>query len=429
MTRVAIATGSVLLLVALTASPAEAATKTTTLLAPTTVNVPKPRAPRGLTLKTGVVVDAASGRVLWSRKRNAVRPIASTTKIMTALVALQRGDLSQRLTATRYAAEPGESLLGLRAGERMTVRNLLTALMLASANDAADTLAAGLASSRAAFVAAMNRRARAIGLTRTHYGNAIGMDRPRTVSSAADLATLSRVALRNETFARIVRRSKAVVKSNTRSRRVVNRNELVGRYDFVTGVKTGHTMGAGYVLVGAAKRQNAAVVSAVLGEPSIPARNRDTLKLLRFGRAHFKPVLALPARRVALTLQTSPGGEDVGLAPRESLRVAARDGQRVGVVAETREDLRGPLDRGTRVGTAYLSLDGKRVAATPLLTTTAVAEPTVAQWIVYILSRLVLLLAVIGILFMMGVALTWRRKRARTVSMSRDRSRASAANL
>ncbi len=384
----------------------------TTLSGPTEIVVQAPREPHDLDAKAGVLIDAKSGRVLWSRSRNTVRPIASTTKIMTALVALSRTQPTDVLTATRYNAQLGESLIGLRAGERMIVRDLLTGLLLASGNDAADTLAAELAPSRAAFVAAMNRRARTLGLSRTHFGNSIGLDRPRTVSTAAELAELTRAALRNEEFARIVRRSHARLRSGARPRTVVNRNELVRRYGFVDGVKTGHTMKAGYVLVGSASRLDADVISVVLGEPSIAARNRDTLALLRYGRAHFKPLIAARKGKTAITVLTTPGDNPVPLVPRRTLRVAARDGETVKVMASTRDDVRGPLAKGARLGTVWVERNGKRVAETALVTASPVAEPTAVEWLGYVLGRSLPLLLLPLLAFMMVGALLWRRARS-----------------
>ncbi len=426
--RLAAAAAAVAAAVALVAAgPAAAAV--TTLSGPTRVTVERPRAPGGLKPKAGVLIDSGTGRVLWSRDRNAVRPIASTTKIMTALVAMQRSQPGDVLRATHYRAQLGESLLGLQPGERMTARDLITALLLTSANDAADTLAVNLAPSKAAFVRAMNRRARAMGLRRTRFGNPVGLDKPRTVSTAAELAELARAAMRKREFARIVGKPHAHLKSGSRPRTVDNRNELVGSYDFVDGVKTGHTLKAGYVLVGSSSRLDASVISAVLGEPSVAARNRDTLALLRFGRAHFDVVSALPRARTAVTLQTTPGDNPVPLVTRRALRVAARDGDRVKVMAGTSDEVRGPLAKGTRLGTAWVELNGRRVDSTPLVTRAAVAEPTVAEWFGYALSRLLPVLCVLAILFMMGLGLKWRKNRSRAGQPVRDGTGARAAEL
>ena len=155
-----------------------------------TWNVATPSNPKSTNAKTAIVLDAGTGRVLWSKRPNTRRLVASTTKIMTALVAISRTSPTELITATNYRAGLGESLMGLKPGEKVSAQDLIRGLLLESGNDAADTLAAGTASSRAAFVAAMNRRAEQYGLTNTNFANPIGLDSPRNYSTAFDLAKL-----------------------------------------------------------------------------------------------------------------------------------------------------------------------------------------------------------------------------------------------
>ena len=151
-----------------------------------------------------IVVDAGDGTVMLERDAGKRRPIASTTKLMTALLALERAEPGDVFTAPAYDALPQESKINLRRGERMAVRDLLEALLLESANDAAVTIAEGVSGSRAAFVEEMNARAEELGLRDTSYANPIGLDDPDNYSTARDLATLAARLLRNRRFARIV---------------------------------------------------------------------------------------------------------------------------------------------------------------------------------------------------------------------------------
>jgi D-alanyl-D-alanine carboxypeptidase (penicillin-binding protein 5/6) len=213
---------------------------------PTSAAEPPPTTSGAATL----VVDARTGQRLHAVNAGRARPIASATKLMTALLTLERADLDDVYPAAPYAASAVESKIGLKPGERMTVRDLLTALILESANDAAVTLAEGIAGSRGAFVREMNRRAVTLGLRDTSYANPIGFDDPDNHSSARDLARLARRLLANGDFARIADLPMATLTSGARPRTIDNRNVLVQRHPFVSGVKTGHTLGAGYVLVG-----------------------------------------------------------------------------------------------------------------------------------------------------------------------------------
>ena len=249
------------------------------------------------TAQAAIVVDGVDGTVMFAKRPDAERAIASTTKLMTALLSLEEAKPGDVFTAPGYDAMPAESRINLRAGERMTVHDLLEALLLESANDAAVDLAENIAGSREAFVEQMNERAGELGLDHTSYANPIGLDDPGNYSSARDLATLARTLLRNRRFARIVDSPEATLESGSHVRVVQNRNDLVAAYPWVNGVKTGYTTNAGNVLVGSAARgPRARVISVVMGEPTEAARDADTLTLLRWGLDRFSRVRVVAAR-------------------------------------------------------------------------------------------------------------------------------------
>jgi serine-type D-Ala-D-Ala carboxypeptidase (penicillin-binding protein 5/6) len=236
-------------------------------------------------------VVSGSVRVLYSRNSYERRPIASTTKLMTAYVAITHASAGHVLTVQPYAASPGETVAGLVAGQRLTVRDLLKAMLLPSGGDAAHTLAVDLAGSTSRFVGWMNAAAVRLRMRHTHYSTPVGLDTPGNYSSAGDLARLALVLMRNQTVAGVVGEHSARL---TDGQVVINRNDLVGRYPFVLGIKTGHTRDAGYCLVGAARRGDAVVISVVLDDPSEGTRDADTLTLLRYGLEHLRSVAPLP---------------------------------------------------------------------------------------------------------------------------------------
>ncbi len=341
--------------------------------------VKDPRVPGGIDAKTGIVLDAQTGVKLWGRGTQKKRLIASTTKIMTALVAISRTRPGEMLTATNYPATPGESLLGLQPGERMSAQDLIRGLLLESGNDAADTLAARTASSRAAFVSAMNRQARAMGLTRTRFANPIGLDSPNNYSTASDLAQLARNALKVPRFANVVDKSRATLRSGSRVHRITNRNPLVGKYRWATGVKTGHTLAAGYLLVGSASKADAQFVSVVTGEPTEAAREGDSAALLKYSRAHYAALSPVRTKRAVATLPVQYQDINVKVLPRRDIALAARDGQRVVVQLNAPEEIKGPRSKGSVVGSAIVLRDGKQVASVPVALANAVpAAPTYA---------------------------------------------------
>jgi D-alanyl-D-alanine carboxypeptidase (penicillin-binding protein 5/6) len=371
------------------------------------------------------VMEASTGRVVVSRTANSSRAIASATKLMTVLLVLERSKLDDVVTAPAYHPLPAESVIGLRAGERLRVRDLLRAVLLASANDAAMALAVHVGGNRTAFVHAMNARARALHLTHTHYANPIGLDDRANYSSASDLLTLTRVLLRNDFFARTVAMPHATLESGARRRTVSNRNRLVGRDRFVVGVKTGHTIDAGYVLVGAGRRNGVTVLSAVLGEPSEALRDSDTLALLRYGIDRFR--LARPVRSGEVLARVRLRYRDarVALVPRRAIsRVVARGDRLTVSVTGLPETVAGPLKAGTQLGTVVVRQNRRVVARTALVTERAVAKASLAQRLGDYVSR-TLTLVLLGALLVCSLQLALLRRRAgrrgrRVVDQGRD---------
>jgi D-alanyl-D-alanine carboxypeptidase (penicillin-binding protein 5/6) len=353
------------------------------------------------TASAAIVVDSRSGEILLSKHADARRPIASTTKLMTALLTLESGKLNRTFTAPAYNANPIESKINLRRGERMKVHDLLTGLLLESANDAAVDLAVGVAGSKQLFVAKMNLRARQLGLHNTHYANPIGLDAPGNYSSARDLSTLARKLMTNKTFAAIVDRPRATLRSGDHVRNIHNRNLLIGRYRFVDGVKTGHTATAHYVLVGAAHGNGGKVVSVVLGEPSEGARDADTLALLRWGVDQYKRVTVLhPGRTVARLPVAHYDNLKIRLTTRHPATFTLRRGERLRTRVRAPKELEGPIPAGRRVGSVDVLYLGHKVKTLGLVTTRAVPEAGLVKRVTDDLgpplSALALLLVVLG---------------------------------
>ncbi len=342
------------------------------------VNTPVAQAQPSIGAPAYIVIQPSTGDVVASRNPRQKREIASTTKMMTALLTIEHTSPSHVYTVAPYAAGPGESVAGLRAGQRMRVADLLRALLLPSANDAAHTLAVGVGGSQRAFVRMMNRRARQLGLTDTHYTTPIGLDDPRNQSSARDLVRLAGV-LRTKPFLRATMDLKrAVLHSGPVGKVVVNRNTLVQTIPWVNGVKTGHTNTAGYVLVASASRRGVPVLSAVLGTPSEAARNADSLALLRYATDRYHRVTALRYGQPLATVPLAFRDQRVTLVAAHTIRRIVRKGERttlrvVGVPAK----LNGPLPRGTREGTVLVRWRGRTVAHVALITAAPVAAATV----------------------------------------------------
>ena len=354
---------ALLTLVALVVAPAAPAA--------TAPKPPQVRAP------AAILVEPATGDVVFQRNAGQRRGIASTTKIMTALVTVEHASLDDVMTTVDYHASPIESQAGFRAGERVTVRDLLRALLVTSANDAAATLAQRVAGSRARFVAMMNAKARQLKLGDTHFANPIGLDNEENYSTATDLVKLTLILRRNAFLRETVDLPKVTLKSGAHPRTFVNRNVLLRTVPAVNGVKTGHTNSAGYILVGSASRNGVTVVSAVLGDPSEAARDSDSLNLLKYGLSRYHVVTAVKKGQVVGRSALSHRDQHVDLVAGATVRRTARRGDRLVVtVLDAPTTIDGPLPEGARVGTITVTQRGRVVARVPLQTADAVDAAT-----------------------------------------------------
>ena len=326
--------------------------------------------------EASIVVDAESGAVIAAEDPGERRPIASTTKLMTALLTLERADPADVFAAAGYDAAPIESQIGLTEGERLTVRDLLVALLLESANDAAVTLAAGVEGSVGGFVVEMNERAEKLGLDGTSYANPIGFDDPANYSTAGDLAELARRLMQEERFRDIVEQPRLPLRSGDVPRVVENRNDLVGEAPLVDGVKTGHTLGAGHVLVGSAADEDHRVISVVLGAPSEAARDEATLDLLRYGLDQLVDRRVVHAGEpLASAAVAHEAAEPVALAAARAATLTVIRGERVETRVDAPEVLEGPLPAGESVGSVRVLRQGEVVKRVPLVTADAVPAP------------------------------------------------------
>jgi serine-type D-Ala-D-Ala carboxypeptidase (penicillin-binding protein 5/6) len=362
-----------------------------------------------------MVVDGRDGQVMFAKTVRERQSIASTTKLMTALLTLERTRPREVFPAADYVAAPVESQIGLRPGERMTVHDLFEALLLESANDAAVTLAEGVSGSVDAFVEDMNERAAELGLEDTSYANPIGFDDPLNYSTASDLAVLSRELLGRPRFARVVDMPKAELESGARPRTIDNRNTLVATHPFVTGVKTGHTLEAGYVLIGSAKGRGGRVISIVMGEPSESARDADTLKLLRWGIGRFQRVRVIDDRRTMARADIEHRDERAALVPARDAVVALRDGERVRRRIRAPEELEGPLPAGSRVGSVTVFVDGEAVRRVGLVTASNIPEAGTMRVLISVLGVPLTVLLVLAILLGAVLVVVGLRTRVRLV--------------
>jgi serine-type D-Ala-D-Ala carboxypeptidase (penicillin-binding protein 5/6) len=338
---------------------------------PTALETPFPSTDPPRTAAAAVALaDLDSGEILWHRNGGERRPIASITKIMTALLVLETSDPGELVTATPSAASQSGAELGLEAGERLPLRDLLRALMLQSANDAAVALAEHVTGSVDAFVDGMNRRARQLGLGDTRFASPNGLD-DSGYSTTRDLVGLTVEAFAEPGFPRIVSdkfHRISDLDEDDEPRRLQNRNALLWLYPGATGVKTGYTAAAGFCLVATAEREGLRLVAVVLGAPG--EAFSDAAAVLNHGFATYerRPVVEDGQALDPIEVQ----GRSVPVVAAGGLDALLRRGDPVDLVVQPDPGLRLPVDRGQPVGSVEATAGGVSLGEVPV-----VAEDTV----------------------------------------------------
>jgi D-alanyl-D-alanine carboxypeptidase (penicillin-binding protein 5/6) len=333
-------------------------------------------APPPVQARAYIVENGATGEILAAQDARERVPIASITKLMTVLVALERSRLDELVTVPSEVTTVGESTIYLRAGERISVEDLVEGALIPSANDAADTLAyhAG-GGSQERFVVMMNARARRLGLSDTHFTRPDGLDAPGHYSSARDVTKLARVLMRRPAVRRIVGETSATI---TGGRTVATRNNLLYSYPGLIGVKTGHTSLAGWSEVAAARRHGVTIYATVLGSPSEGQRDSDLAALLTWGLSQYRSATLVSAGSVYAQAATGFGKASVGLASARSLVRAVRVGRPLVEQVVVPQALELPVVRGRRVGEVRIYSGTRLVGARPLVAQRSVSAPSVA---------------------------------------------------
>lgn len=321
-----------------------------------------------------VVMEAESGRVLFEKNAHSPRLIASTTKILTALVVLEHcGTDEDVIIKPEWTNIEGSSMY-LTAGKSYTVQQLLYGLLLASGNDAAVALAGHCAGSTEAFAALMNEKARALGCENSHFVNPNGLDDPEHYASAYDLALITRDALKNEDFRSIVSQSSATVGEMTYR----NHNRLLQMYDGVFGVKTGYTMAAGRSLVSCCEREGLTLICVTL---SAPDDWDDHMSLYNWAYERWR--MEDLSDRVCASVPVVGGEEDsVPLAAEDALRVFCRAGDSICMEYELPRFVFAGFARGDLAGRAVVYVNGEAAASCPLFYTvsTSPTEQPLSRW-------------------------------------------------
>ena len=333
-------------------------------------------APPQVTGRSYVVENGVTGEILLALNARERVPIASITKLMTVLLTLEHARPSDTVLVSPFAAEVGESSANLRPGERLTVRELLEAALIQSANDAADALAIYIGhGSESRFVAMMNARARKLGLQDTHFVRPDGLDATGHVSSARDVTLLARLLMHRPVVRQIVRQRGATISGG---RSLHTWNDLLYGYPGIFGVKTGHTSAAGWSQVAAARRRGVTVYATLLGSPDRGTRNADLVELLDWGFSRYRPAAVVVRGRAYAEAELAYGRKPLALVAARSLMPTVRVDHPLvrRVLAATVVEL--PVRQGEALGEIRVYQRGRLVGVTQLVAGRSATRPGIA---------------------------------------------------
>ena len=330
-----------------------------------------------VTAKGAVLMEAGAGRILWSQNGEERLPMASTTKIMTALLTLEQPGLDEVFTVNAQAIRVEGTSMGLTEGSQATLRTLAAGMLLASGNDAANAAAVRVAGTQADFVMMMNRRAAQLGMKDTNFETPSGLDGQSHYSTAADMALLARAALENPDFRSLCSQTSLELcyGNPPYDRWLANHNRLLKEYPGCIGLKTGFTKKAGRCLVSAAEREGVTLICVTLSDPN---DWRDHTALLDWGFSRVRRTELPGPWTVAVT---GGEGESVTVSPGESPAVCVLEEElpRITWSVELPPFLYAPVEPGQPVGTARCLLDGREYAAIPLIAKNAAAAREIPE--------------------------------------------------
>lgn len=313
--------------------------------------------------KSAILMDYTTGEVLWAHNEREKLPPASLTKILSAIIILESGDLHRIVTVGENPPKIEPSVLSLGKGDKISLENLLTAMLVRSANDAAVAAAEYIGGSEQKFVKLMNQKARELGAFDSHFVNAHGLHHPLHYSTAYDLAIITRYALRNPFFASIVSSRSEEVKwwsakeGKEKTERLENTNKLLSIYPYTVGVKTGYTLQAGRCLSAAAKRGEWQIICIILNSPDVW---KDAIELFKYAFDNFRPYFVAKKNTPLEYVKVRGNPSQVALFPKEDiLFVLPKDIQPSIKVSKSIYKTKPPIRIGEKLGVMSAEIDGR----------------------------------------------------------------------
>jgi D-alanyl-D-alanine carboxypeptidase (penicillin-binding protein 5/6) len=327
-----------------------------------------------------IVIDAESGRVLYEKNAHKRTPMASTTKIMTAVVAIENGRLDDVVTVSKRAAGIWGSKIHLKAGQKITLRELLYGLLISSGNDAAIAIAEHLGGTVENYIDMMNRKARELGLKDTNFKTPHGLDADGHYTTAYELACMTRYALQNPVFSEIVKTKNTSISYRTLN----NTNEMLRAYPGADGVKTGYTGKAGRCLVTSVTREGGRFISVVINSPSRYARALSSKLILDYAYNNYKTYTLMRAGEIVRSIGVSKGIDNsVAVESMDEVRMPLRKEEidAMEMAVELPKIIDAPVYKNIEVGCVKFIINGEVIAKTQLKTCADVRRKTAREYL------------------------------------------------
>lgn len=359
----------------------------------TAFEAPAAPAPPAIKARAAVMIDASDGQVLFSLNPDERLAMASTTKMMTALLIVEnhRDEMDRILTCSTRAAEVGESSIWLTEGEKLTLREMLTGLLVQSGNDAAITLAEFHAGSVEAFAERMNERAVELGMENTRFANPHGLDEEGHYSSATDLVKLGREVMKHPEIREIVKMEDVLIPwaGHPHGRTLVNHNHLLGLDPSINGIKTGFTDAAGQCIVISASEGGTDLIVAYLGGPNISQRDEDVLNLIRFGFDSYREMTVInDGVEYASVDLPYYSGRKLALVSDGSLTRKLFLGNKVERRLILPDKMQLPIHKGDKIGLVEAYEGNRYLGSTWLVAMEEVAAPSLKEQVSYYVATI-----------------------------------------
>lgn len=338
-----------------------------------------------LNAKSYILVHPDSGRILVNKNSDEKRPMASTTKIMTAIIAIENGDLSSKVKVSKKSASVGGSSFNLKVDEEMSLESMLYGLLMCSGNDAAVAIAEHIAGNTENFVKMMNQKAIDIGAINTHFENPHGLDSPYHYTTAEDLVKIAYYAWNIPKFREIVSTVKKTIYEGNYTRSITNTNRLLRQFEAVNGIKTGYTGQAGKCLVASAVKNDFHLISVVLGAHNHFSVSRE---LLNYGFSNFNLSQIVEAQKSYYNINVENGFKDkLLLIAQNDEFIPVSESDSINLKVVTPDKIKAPIYKNQPVGELQIFINQNLISSTPLVASQDIKELTLVDKFYIIIKR------------------------------------------